>query len=247
MKIPDQNAINIENGTLINFEVNTFIKAPASSNWTYHDIKAFDNGKEVGFLTIAYISEENKNEKAKDIINYLINKGNLDHENKNLNISTITMDDIINFNKNVINVKNMDEENILSFFKLQLKINHSEYYNNHLSYHYLKPEVHYVDVNEEYRRKGIGRELYKIAIDLCNLNGMNLYQSTTQSEDAVLIWDRMKKDFKNCNSYEYKNYNKETKNRFYFGNEEPKLNFENGLNKLTLKSLKKNKIKVRPL
>jgi CRISPR/Cas system-associated endonuclease/helicase Cas3 len=49
----------------------------------------------------------------------------------------------------------------------------------------------------------------------------------------------MKKELSNLKSYEYTTSNKEIKNRFYFGNEEPILKFEHGLNKITPKYISK--------
>ena len=251
MKIPENLKVQTKSGLDIYFEIETFIKPVASDKWDYHKIEAYtdiNNEKvNVGYITIAYISEEKREKDSKDIINYAIKNGKIDYRTKNidpnLNASTITMEDInkILSGRSFSN-DTLDSEKI-SFFKVIMKFDNLKNYESHLKYHYLKPEAHYIQVNDDFRRKGIGIELYKKAIELCNLNGLNFYQSTTQTVEAIGIWDYMKKSLGNCGAYEYKSYKGETRNRFYFGNEKPILEFDNGLKKITIKSLSKQKIK----
>lgn len=251
MKIPENLKVKTKSGLDIYFEIETFVEPVASDKWDYHKIEAYtdiNNEKvNVGYITIAYISEEKREENSKDIINYAIKNGRIDYKIKNidpnLNASTIKMEDINKIIDGRIHTNDMSDSEKINFFKVITKFDNLKNYENHLRYHYLKPEAHYIQVNNDFRRKGIGIELYKKAIELCNLNGLNFYQSTTQTSEAVGIWEHMKNSLNNCKSYEYKSYKGDTINRFYFGNENPILEFDNGLKKITVKSLSKQKIK----
>lgn len=101
---------------------------------------------------------------------------------------------------------------------------------------HLKPEPHYIDVFEDYRRKGVAVELYKIASEFCSLNGLNMYQSLTQTPEANAVWSKMKKTIPNINLYTFNNY--ENKERYYIGNHKPILDFNTDFSKINMKKLK---------
>lgn len=247
MIIPENLNSKTKSGLEINFEFDLNCKPHGSDRWLYHTINAFsliENEKiNVGYLRIAYISEEKHKENTSDIIQYLVRNNKINIDNKNTTTKNITKTEMIR----VINKTNFPEDttdrDIINYFKIRIKIDHLKDYEAHLRYHYLKPESDFVEVKKEYQRNGIGLELYKKAIEFCNINNLNFYQSTTQTEEAVALWKNIKDTLGNCNSYEYLLRNGDKRERFYVGKEKPVLEFENGLNNINEKSFIKKNIK----
>lgn len=245
MKIPENLTATTKNGLDISFDFNINCKPHGSDRWIYHkiDVFTFINKEKinVGYLRLAYISEEKFKENSSDIIQYLINLNKINSDNKELTTKNISISDIKNILQKEWPEGTVDND-IINYFKMIIKINHVNSYESHIRYHYLKPEPDYVEVKDEYRRKGIGLELYKKAIEFCNINGLNFYQSTTQTNEANFIWKTMKDTFENCNSYQYLTSKKDVLERFYFGNEKPILEIDNGLKNINKRNLSKRNI-----
>ncbi len=243
MKIPENlNAITDKNFDIY-FEIHPNIKPVSSNKWIYHKIEAFTDinsqKTNIGYITIAYIDEELKNKYCNDILNYLINNNYIEFEDKSLNLEKLNIENLRKIGSKMIygKIDNIDDKDILNMLKMKLKINESKYI-SHLKYHYLKPEPHYIDVFEDYRRKGVAVELYKIASEFCSLNGLNMYQSLTQTPEANAVWSKMKKTIPNINLYTFNNYENKEKERYYIGNHKPILDFNTDFSKINMKKLK---------
>ncbi len=209
-----------------------------NKKWCYHDIKAFINDgiedKEVGLLRIAYVNEEKKKEYFNNIIYFNYNyKSNRPVRSGIEKYSDLTIQDI----DRLVSVSGNYQEK-LEYLKIRLKLDGKKEYEKFMKYHYNKPEADMIKVDEEYRRKGIGLELYKKAVELCDLNGLNFYQSTNQTDDAIAIWNFIKKDISNVNSYSYVSYKDKTLDRYYIGNHKPELVFNDGMKRDVKKKIK---------
>jgi hypothetical protein len=55
-----------------------------------------------------------------------------------------------------------------------------------------KPIVDYINVNEDYRRTGIGTALYFAGANWMRNIGMQLYASSIQSDEARSVWSKFK-------------------------------------------------------
>lgn len=243
MKIPENLKTTTNKNFDIYFEINPNIEPVVSKKWIYHQIEAFSDinshKTNIGYVTISYIDEDLKNKYCNDILNYLINKNYIDFDDKNLNLEKLNIDTLRKIGSNIIygKVDDIDDKDILEMLKIKLKINENKYI-SHLKYHYLKPEPYFIEVYDDYRRKGVAIELYKIAAEFCSLNGMNMYQSLTQTAEANAVWDKIKKTLPNVNSYVFNNHDNNEKERFYIGNNKPLLDFKADFLDINIKKLK---------
>lgn len=73
------------------------------------------------------------------------------------------------------------------------------------SYDFLvdKPTVGYILVDEKFKRRGIGTQLYFEAAKWCQSKGLRLYASGIQSESAQAVWRHMS-DLSSCRVIETK-------------------------------------------
>lgn len=251
MNIPENLKATTKNGLELAFEFNLNCKPHGSNKWVYHQINAYTIVKKekvnVGFLRIAYISEEKYKENSSDIIEYLIKNNKVRLENKNTNTHNITIDDMKKLSGRSVWSEDINDKEIIDYFKTIVKIKYLDNYESYLRYHYLKPESDFVEIAEDYKRNGVGIELYKIAAEFCNKNGLNLYQSTTQTKEAELLWECIKKSFDNCNSYDYTVKDGLTKKRFYIGTEKPILKLKSGLENITTNKIKNKSNKINSI
>lgn len=65
-------------------------------------------------------------------------------------------------------------------------------YDDFLQYHVDRPTPDYVYVKPTWRRNGIGMMLYMEAARQLSDNGLYLYQSHTQSDDAIALWEKFR-------------------------------------------------------
>jgi GNAT superfamily N-acetyltransferase len=188
-----------------------------SNRWEYFNIEAThaDNEERVGFLKLAVLSQDNFEKYFGDILKFAdsskgmrlnvadapeVDKAYFKRRGMNINkkkndpktqdgkkeiIKALTWN-----GGELIKTLNTEEAVNKQFKKsvdaLKRKIGDS--YKMFIDYHLEKPEVHYVSVEDNYKRKGVASTLYDVAVDLVNENGYKLFQSTTQTPEAEALW-----------------------------------------------------------
>lgn len=237
MLIPDNLKSVTKNGLELDFEI-TLDVTHSSPKWVYHNIQAFMNidgeKKEVGYIRLAFVDQKKKEEFFDNILYYHVNYRS--HKTLRTGIKSVyeltenELDSIVNLSGSY--------EDKLNYLNVKLKMEMPDY-ERFMRYHYNKPEPDMIQVDENFRKKGIGIELYKKAIEFCNLNGLNFYQSTTQTSEAVGAWKHIEKNIDNIGSYVFKGSKNDIVRKF-IGKYEPALEFKNGLEK-------KKKNKNKPL
>lgn len=197
-----------------NLEVEIIIKEDNGHNlkknqkWIYHSIEAYVNkngeNEKIAYLHLTYIDEDRKKIYLDNILQYakmnLSTLGGIDIIEKYKSLNEVTENDSLEYIKKYIPhvlFKNpdIDHKKRLLNIKKYLEVIYLERYRSHLKYHYLKPEADYIHVEENYRRLGVGTALYEIGSEFLKEKGLNLYQSTTQSDNAKKTWEHFKKIF----------------------------------------------------
>ena len=189
-----------------------------SNRWEYFNIEAThaDNEERVGFLKLAILSKDNFEKYFGDILKFADSaKGmrlNVTDEpevdkayfkRRGMNVEKQKNDPktqdgkkeiirALTWNGSELIKTLKDEKEVNKQFKnsvdsLERKIGDS--YKMFIDYHLEKPEVHYVSVEDNYKRKGVASMLYDVAVDLVNENGYKLFQSTTQTPEAEALWE----------------------------------------------------------
>ena len=207
-----------------------------SNRWDYYSIAAIniDSEEDVGFIKIAVLSKENFEKYFGDILKFADSKG------RRLKVADIPEDNLPErtrkeFKKNnpktqegkiaimkeliwngdeIIEALKSEKEINDKFRKCvnRLKLELGESYKKFTLYHLEKPEVHYVDVKEKFKRQGVASLLYDIGSEMLKSEGYKLYSSTTQTKEAENLW-KNRKDAKKD----------ELTQRYYIESNSPKL------------------------
>lgn len=216
--LPKENKATTSKGIEIEFEIisDSGLLLKKNKKWRYHSVNAYikkDNERiKVGFLNIAYIDEEKKKEYCDNLLifaakiqsEYLLQPlGNKDFKD----VTKEDMEEMFDKNYKIFSLVKDHKKNIKMLEKV-IEYKHGESYKTFLDYHYMKPEIDYINVIDEYKRKGIGQELYKKAAEFLGINGLSLYQSTTQSHEAKESWANLESNFDNVKKYQV--YKKES-------------------------------------
>lgn len=216
MHLPKENKVTTSKGIELEFEIipDSGTAMKKNEKWRYHSINAYIKNKDekikVGFVNIAYIDEEKKKEYCDNLLVFAaqIKSEYLLKPLGNKNFKDITkeeMDKMFDGHYKFMTLVDDQKQNIKMLERV-MKYKHGESYKSFLDYHYMKPEIDYIDVADEHRRKGIGQELYKKATEFLGLNGLSLYQSTTQSHEAKESWKNIENNFENVKKHQV--YNK---------------------------------------
>lgn len=243
MKIPLPEKVTTKAGLEIelDIELNSLkSKIKAKDKWVYHTIHAYHNidgeKKPIGFLRLAYVDEQRKKEHFDNLYYYyLYYRHSAEGRSGIQRISDIKESDIDQY----VNISGSFEDK-LDYLKVRMNLDKKEYY-EFMIYHYNKPEPDMIKVDENFQRRGVAMELYKKAVEFCTMNGLNFYQSNTQTHDAQAIWGYLRNNFKDVKSYTYSGYQGKEVVRSYIGPYDPTLLLNHGF-KRELKN--KNKLKI---
>lgn len=213
--------------TPLRFEINQVYDS-GSNYWEYFEIKAthVDSDMEAGYLKLAVLSKDNFDKYFGTILKFadaqkgmhlnIVDKPEADlirFQRRGVNLNAEKTDpETLEGKKHIIRKLVWNSEELVNSLKDEKEINNQfkkslkdlerkigESYQGFKDYHLEKPEVHYVDIKEEYRREGIATMLYDIGVELLGKNGYKLYQSTTQTTEAELFWGSRKDAKKNKN------------------------------------------------
>lgn len=233
MHIPENNKAITKNGLEIEFEIIPHNGEVLNKNnkWVYHSINAYttiDNKRtEVGYLNIAYVDEEKKKEYVDNILMFAksIAGDGIKYKTEANNIKDITIEEL-----NSIFPSDETPEEKRKKLKVVLEHNHKKRYKSFMEYHYMKPEPDFINVNDEFKRQGIGTLLYAKAVEFLGINGLKLYQSTTQTHEAQSIWEKLKTNMTNVDfdTHKYISQNKvHFKNRYFIDHSHLKIDLKN--------------------
>lgn len=190
------------------------------SVWIYDQIDAFIDEEKVGYLRMAYISSEQmkkfkkepflfatqalradfdffektyKFEKDKSSFTYtpiLLNQALFVLSNIEFKGSTQSQE----FNDRFDEINKMEERELQEY----INENNTKTFNyfckkgkRYLEYHSCRPDIDFIQVEEEHQLKGIGTALYREAARWMLEKGMVLHSSTLQSGPAQKAWDKM--------------------------------------------------------
>jgi len=90
------------------------------------------------------------------------------------------------------NVSDERWEELAEYYKEEIRKTFQEDFERYLNYYLDKPVVDYIKVKKQFRRNGIGFNLYKNMAKVLADKGMALYASGTQSEYAEKAWKKLK-------------------------------------------------------
>lgn len=92
--------------------------------------------------------------------------------------------------KNLENQKKAEE--FVGIHKKKLVKIFTRKYQGKIDYHFMKPDVDYIFVDEKYRRMGVSQQLYEQANKWMGEIGMKLHSSTLQEIGARGSWEKLK-------------------------------------------------------
>lgn len=227
--IPINEPFIAKNGLEVNFEISpdNGDNLNKYNTWTYHSINAFailDGLKtHIGFLNIAYVDDTKGY--AESILLYAcrVKSDNLKHHTDKLHVKDITEHELDNifetyqFNlslefhakNNKIEKECVTYDEKRTIVQKYLDKMYSNDYDNFIEHHYNKPEPDMIRVNDDFKRLGIGTQLYQRMAIFCGLNGLKLYQSSLLSEDSKALWEVLKKKDSKIDYYSYRFKGKE--------------------------------------
>lgn len=243
--LPRNKKVKTKTGIEIEFEFfcDDGEKNNKNERWRYHSIEVFtkenNERKNIGYIRLAYIDEQKKKEYFEDILGYAINMANdprFYKLRKDATLKNLTQEEIESLIPTDKYTEGKTLKQKLKIIERGLKYQHGKGYERFIDYHYMKPEPDYIQVNEEYRNKGVGKEIYKKAIEFLGINGLPFFQSTTQTEEAKRSWESLKKSVKGAEVYESEiRTNDKLKERFFIDHSHLKEKLDS-----------KRKIKIKP-
>ncbi len=184
--------------------------------WQIDEVKAYLDGKEVGYLKLSYIPRERFEKYYPGILNFLTQvngSGDLPHGYETTPWKEIPIDKLRPYvyhmaqdagigwtesNALQSEAKTASDEqvhHIIDSLEKMLMKEKGILFKRFEKYFVDKPLVDYIRVNNEYRRQGIGTALYRAGYEWMKSKGLPLYASGVQSDEAKATWKSMQKDF----------------------------------------------------
>lgn len=183
------------------------------SAWEVHAVRALINGKEAGYLKIAYIPREKGKEVFPDIImfaarqrGYSFLTDSLREHAGPVDYAKLPIEELRELTKGITTytigssfghheeVDRASENELRKLFKervLLLKKRLGKDYIEFMNRFVNKPFVDFIRVEEDYQRKGVAILLYVSAAKWLATQGMRLYPGGPQSAEAVKAWEKM--------------------------------------------------------
>lgn len=198
-------------GDKIRFERYEDALGDDNRGWQSDIIKVYINGEDCGLIKASYIPTDRWKKYYPTIFNYMsqqLGKHVLSFENKTAKYTELTDEELrekvyyiasesMNWsssNKMAEKAKTMSHEELLSWYKAQeehLNKKYGKQFKRFKQYTYNFPSVSYIDVNKNWRRRGLGRALYLEMALWMREKGMKLYADKLQSDSAAATWQKM--------------------------------------------------------
>lgn len=210
MKYLDIFEAKTKDGQEIIFELWPDVEGDLNRGWIVDQIVALVDDNPIGYIKISYIPKERFEKWYPNIFAWLENfKGHhfynfTDHMKENP-IEKWDEDETKEFlkkltdywggNRYFITKFDYEKGNIIKQLLKAIKNDKrfKQYMKNFIdfkNYHVDKPLVDYISVENEWKRKGIGTELYKEAAKYLASKELKLHASNIQSDEAVHVWKK---------------------------------------------------------
>lgn len=236
VKTPKNKTYTTKSGLKIELEYKPFVEdRKGLGMWDLHEVDAFINGKNVGYVKISYVPKE----RAPDIFEFskIAGQHSIAKAYKSKDERKLAIEISRYFDMSVINNLHSWEKgtwedkwsssppppddmekwwgDTIEKMKKVYVDRTRQFYKDFIRYWVDKPLIDFINVEKEYRRKGIAVILYLAAAKWMNMNGLRLYASGTQSDSAKASWEYLKKHHgvKSVGS----TYGRKKITRFYFG------------------------------
>lgn len=188
--------------------------------WQYDQINAVLNGKKIGYIRVAYINQHTieqyrkeplllaynvlskdslyKTEYAKDPVTKKLIKTHIPRLYNQAQYIALLLCGGNKETQDVLNVfEKMSDDQLQKYidshsekvFKALLR---NSTVKRHAQYHFCRPDIDFINVEEEFQGQGIGTLLYRKAAQWMAEKGMVLHSSTLQQEGAIRAWEHMK-------------------------------------------------------
>lgn len=196
----------------ITFSVETDIEGD-NRGWIVHKITAYVGSKEVGYVKMEYIPEERYKQYYPTIVNYVsqiagthilpIGKGHLhwkELETEDLRKSVKTaywavLHKDYSMDQEFKKLPREDLEKMMQDVILPIKKRYGKQYKEFVDHHVGKPFIAYIHVEKDVRRQRIGIALYLTAAKWLKKQGLRLYASVSQTEEAQGAWKYLEKHY----------------------------------------------------
>jgi len=189
------------------------------SLWRHDEIEAWVNEKKVGYIKIAYIAESTAQEFRQDPLlfaHHALSVYGLYHENwaPNASAEKILVPNYYHQARYIarliysshqleqdalLAIEKWNEDELKEYVKntrpkVLQKMLKNDRARRFAEYHFCRPDIDFIRVEEAHQRQGIGTLLYRAASQWMNQRGLVLHSSSLQQEEAVQAWEKMKKN-----------------------------------------------------
>jgi len=196
----------------ITFKLEKDIEGNKNRGWIVHKITAFVNGEEAGYIKVMYIPKERFKEYYPNVINYISQITGyhpLPSKKEHLpwqKLSTEELRKLVQSTYFIFLRKDFSTDEIkkLSRKKLEemtkyiisiLEDRYNKKFEEFKNYEVDKPKIDYIYVDKKFRRRRIGLMLYLKMAKWLKKQGLKLYASNLQSDDAKAIWNYLEKNY----------------------------------------------------
>ncbi|KKM90777.1 hypothetical protein LCGC14_1235280 [marine sediment metagenome] len=197
----------------ITFKAEQDIKGDKNRGWKIDKLTAYVDGKDVGYIKIENIPKERYEQYYPTIVNYVsqisgthilpIGKGHLhwkELETEDLRRSVKTaywaiLHKDYSVNEEFKKLPREDLEKMMDDIILPIKKRYGKQYKEFVDHHVDKPFVSYIFVEKDVRRQRIGVALYLTAAKWLKKQGLRLYASVGQSDEAKATWQYLEKHY----------------------------------------------------
>ncbi len=188
------------------------IEGDQNRGWVVHKIEAYLAGENVGYLKISYISSERFKRHYPHLLNYLSKMEghcvlpfkkkdwhwkDIPVEELRSSVYVIALEAGFTWTESCSlseQAKQVDDKRLMLLMEglvRKLKKRKTAAFRHFKGYHVDKPIVDYIQVNEGFRRQGIGTALYRAGYRWMKSKGLPFYASTIQTKEAVAAWKGM--------------------------------------------------------
>lgn len=200
-----------KDGIELNFEYEKNVAERTNKGFIVNKLKTFIHSRQVGYLKIAYVPSEDVDYYFPTIFHFMDQvKGwhLLEHEDDFNSPKVYPGDE--EFAKEAHNrrgIQKVDDfpdwreydevsderwEELADYYKKEIRETFNDQFQKYLDYYVDKPYVDYSSVDEDYRRRRIGFNMYKKMAKMLGEKGMVLYSSTIQTDEAQAVWEKLK-------------------------------------------------------
>lgn len=191
----------------VSFQRKQDYEGPKASLWRVDDIDAYgEQGQKLGFIRISYVPSERVERWEADVFAFLADRGTSFGIHCKKDIANLPDEDLARLAHEIHNA--LDGWSAATAAKWEIQPRHAildafeqwrprledlvrEKREAFVAFHVDRPLVDMISVEESFRGRHLGRELYRQAAMWMAERGLRLHASGVQTDDAQRLWGKM--------------------------------------------------------